>query len=323
VSTWIVPYVDQPLDFWAEIRRRFGGQIREVYFPMPSGRMARGRFASGRSPQPEQRLEEFLRQAPLPKAVLLNPIVLPQPVEQVAADAVASLRWLAGDFGVQSVTVANLSLARRIKDALPDFFVAASVLMGLASPLQALIAQGYVDAIAPDTRLVRDLAALRRLRAAFPGEVRLLVNEACIPGCPFRTQHFYEMGYGGDPPGSAFPRSLCDQMLAEHPWLRLTGAWILPRHLALYEGLYDCLKLAGRVTLQDADRYLAVLLAYVERGPILPTDIGGGPASPLEAFDVSDEWFHCVVNCDKRCDSCLVCREYYQQFCRNQEEVEG
>lgn len=303
MSTWIIPYVDRPLDFWQEVDRRFGLQVREVYFPVP-GRQ----IASGRPPQPEGRLGEFLRHAPLPKAVLVNPIVLPRPVEAIAPDVLTTLRRLEGEFGVRRVTITNPTLARRIKEALPGWHVAASVLMGIAGPVQAWLVGDGVDAITVDNRLVRDLAGLRQLRQAYSGEIRLIVNEACLPGCPFRTQHFYEMGYGTD-----LPQSLCQDVLQQHPWLCLTGAWILPRHLHYYDGLYDGLKLAGRVTLRDPDRYLRVLDAYVNCRPILPCDIGGGPASPLAAIDVSDEWFEFVLHCDKRCDLCSVCREQYEQ----------
>jgi hypothetical protein len=312
VSTWVIPYSDQSLDFWEEVHHRYGEEVKEVYFPMPEGRLA-----SGRSLQPDRYLGDFLRRAPLTKSVLANPIVWPEPNETVGHKVVAALRQLRDEFGVQSVTVASLTLARSIKEALPEYCVTASVLMGIASPFQALVAGDWVDAIAPDTSLVRDMAGLQRLRAAFRGEIRLLVNEACLPRCPFRTQHFYEMAYS-----DSFPKSLCDQVLDERPWLRLTGAWILPRHLDLYDELYDSLKLAGRVTLQDPDRYLTVLEAYVKRGEILPTDIGGGPASPLEPFDVSDEWFEYVLHCDKRCDVCSVCREHYELI-NQQQEVEG
>jgi collagenase-like PrtC family protease len=300
-GTWVIPYVDQGLEFWEAIRERFEGQVREVYFPVPDGR-----FASGRSRQPQRFLEDFLRYAPLPKGVLLNPIVLPGPVEQLMPQIHSTLRWLRDDFGVRCVTVANATLARMLKETLPDWHVTASVLMGIASPSQAWLLQQHVDAITVDNRLVRDLAALRALRSAFPGEVRMLVNEACLPGCLFRTQHFYEMGYSED-----LPASLCQQMLEERPWLRLTGAWVLPRHLGYYDGLYDTLKLAGRVTLRDPARYMNVLGAYVDRAPILPRDIGGGPASPVEAIDVSDEWFGFVLHCDKRCHVCSVCQEQY------------
>jgi len=303
MSTWVIPYVDQDLSFWEEIADRFGAHVKEVYFPMPGGIVA-----SGRSKQPDRFMEIFLRYAPLPKAVLVNPIVLPRPVEEIAPQILDALKQLQDDFGVSSVTVANLALAGRIWKECPEFRITASVLMGIARPAQVLMVQDYVDAITPDNSLVRDLRGLRQLREAYAGEIRLIVNEACIPGCPYRTQHFYEMGYG-----DFYPRSLCQQMLEEHPWLRLTGAWILPRHLVYYESLYDSLKLAGRVTLRDRVRYLTVLSAYVHREEILPRDIGGGPASVLEAIDMPDELFEFSLNCDKNCHTCSICRDYYEQ----------
>jgi hypothetical protein len=311
MSGWVIPYVDQPLAFWEEVADSFGAYVKEVYFPVPGGLIA-----SGRSPQPEGFIETFLRSAPLPKAVLLNAIVLPLPAEEMAPRVLALLKQLRDDYGVSSATVSSLTLARLIKQALPEFRVTASVLMGIGAPLQAVIVQDSVDAITVDNRLVRDLRGLRQLRQAFTGEIRLIVNEACLPGCPYRTQHFYEMGYG-----NFFPQSLCRQVLDDRPWLRLTGAWILPRHLAYYEGLCDSLKLAGRVTLRDRVRYLAVLKAYIHREPILPSDIGGGPASVLEAIDVSDEWFEFTLNCNKNCHSCSVCRNYYEQAIARKETL--
>ena len=303
MSIWVIPYVDQDLSFWEEIADRFGAHVKEVYFPVPGGVIA-----SGRSRQPEGFLETFLRHAPLAKSVLINPIVLPGPIEEVGPRILGALKQLQGDFGVSSVTVTNLAAAQWIKHTLPELRVTASVLMGIATPAQVVMVRDYVDAITVDNRLVRDLRGLRRLRQAFGGEIRLIVNEACIPGCPYRVQHFYEMGYG-----NFFPQSLCRQMLEELPWLRLTGAWLLPRHLAYYEGLYDSLKLAGRVTLRERARYLKVLHAYVHRAPILPRDIGGGPASLLEPVDIADELFEFTLYCDKNCHTCSVCRDYYQQ----------
>ena len=69
----------------------------------------------------------------------------------------------------------------------------------------------------------------------------------------------------------------------------------------------------GRVTLRDRVRYLTVLSAYIHRAEILPRDIGGGPASVLEAIDIPDELFEFILNCDKNCHACSVCRDYYEQ----------
>jgi hypothetical protein len=301
MSVWIIPYVDQPPAFWEDLARQFGAHVRSVYFPMPGDLVA-----SGRSRQPDRYLDSFLRSAPFSKMVLVNPILLPRPVEELAPGIVAALRRLQAEYGLSEVTVSSLALARHIRAALPDFRITASTLMGIATPMQALMAQDAVDVLVPDTRLLRDLPGLRRLREAFRGEMRLIVNEACLLGCPYRGQHFYEMGYG-----DWFPQSLCQTTLAQHPWLRLTGAWILPRHLTYYAGLYDSLKLAGRVALRDPARYHQVLGAYVHCGPILPRDIGGGPASLVAPIDLPDAVFEKLLNCDKNCPACGFCQQYY------------
>jgi hypothetical protein len=303
MSIWVIPYVDQDLDFWQELAGQLGPHIREVYFPMPGGIVG-----SGRSPQPRDRIGVFLRDAPLPKSVLVNPIILLRPVEEIGPQIVEMLRHLHGEFGVQSVVVSNLALARLIRETLPHYKITASVLMGIATPAQALMVRDAVDVIVPDNRLVRDLPGLKRLRESFSGEIRPIVNEACIPGCLHRQQHFYEMGYG-----DWYPESLCQPMLEEQPWMRLTGAWILPRHLYYYAGLYDSLKLAGRVTLQDRARYFQVLGAYIRREHILPRDIGGGPASVLEEIDIPDDLFKYILHCGKNCHVCPVCKNYYDQ----------
>jgi hypothetical protein len=305
VSTWVIPYVDLEPAFWDEVADRFGDHVLEVYAPMPGETLA-----SGRGRQPHRWLERFLRDAPLNKAVLANPIVLSRPVEEVGPQILDALRRLHGDWGVRSVIVANLALARLIVETLPQFSVTASTLMGIATPAQALMVRDTLDALTPDTRLTRDLAGLRRLRDAFAGEIRLIVNESCLPGCPHRIQHFYEMGYS-----ASFPRSLCQQTLDARPWLRLTGSWILPQHLHYYDGLVDRWKLAGRVTLNDRTRYLTVLDAYVNRTPLGPRDIGGGPASVLDDVEIADDWFESVLTCDKRCHDCSICRDYYRQAC--------
>jgi collagenase-like PrtC family protease len=195
-----------------------------------------------------------------------------------------------------------------IKEALPGFRVGASILMGVSTPAQVLMIREFVDSIVLDNRLLRDLHGLRRMRRSFSGEITLIVNEACLPGCVFRTQHFYEMGYS-----ETAPQSLCLQTLEEMPWLRMTGAWVLPRHLHYYDGLYNSLKLAGRVTLRDPQRYFQVLDAYIQRKNILPRDIGGGPASLIEPVDISDELFEKTLRCDKNCLVCSACSDFYEQ----------
>jgi hypothetical protein len=303
MSAWVIPYIDQDFSFWQEIGERFSDQIHSVYFPMPGDMIA-----SGRAPQPNQFLGAFLRDAALGKMVLINPILLNRPAEEIAPGLVDALRKLLDEFGVDQVTVANLTLAQIIRKAIPEMKISSSTLMGISSPGQVLLVQEWIDTLIPDTRLLRDLNALKQLHQAFDGEMRLIVNEACLPGCPYRLQHFYEMAYS-----PYYPQSLCRSLLTKNPWLRLTSGWVLPQHLKFYEGCFDSLKLSGRVTLQDPQKYLQVLAAYIQRQPLKPKDIGGGPASVLDDLEVSDQWFEQVLHCNKMCTDCSLCREYYEQ----------
>jgi len=303
MSTWVIPYIDQEVAFWQEISNKFGEQIHSVYLPVPGSLVA-----SGRAPQPDQRVGAFLRESRLKKTVLINPILLNRSAEEMAPGLIQALRQLHDEFGVEHITLANLTLAKMIRKALPEMKIAASTLMGISTPAQVLMAQDVIDTLIPDTRVLRDLKALERLRKAFRGEIRLIVNEACLPGCLYRVQHFYEMAYS-----EYYPQSLCRSLLTANPWLRLTGAWVLPQYLKFYDGLYDSLKLSGRVTLQDPRRYQEVLGAYIQRQPLRPVEIGGGPASPLEALEISEAWFEQTLRCTKECTDCKICQNYYEQ----------
>jgi hypothetical protein len=108
---------------------------------------------------------------------------------------------------------------------LPDLAISASTLMNIAQPNQALMIQDICDILVPATSILRDMPALRSLRAAFTGRIRLIVNEACLPGCPFRIQHFYEMGSG-----FPNPHSLCDGLLRQHH--RVLDAYIYCKPLS-------------------------------------------------------------------------------------------
>jgi hypothetical protein len=126
------------------------------------------------------------------------------------------------------------------------------------------------------------------------------------------VQHFQEMASG-----LSHPQSLCQELLEQQPWMRLTGAWVLPQHLHLYDGLYDELKLAGRVTLGEEAAYRRVLEAYICRRPLGPHAIGGGPASVLEPIEITEEFFARTLECGQRCHECSRCREYYEHEIRN------
>jgi hypothetical protein len=227
-------------------------------------------------------------------------------VEAIVPKVLKTLHRLIGEYGLSGATITNLTLATRIRETFPDLPLTASCLMDIASPNQALMLNDIFDNLVPSPRIMRNLPALKKLKAAFKGKIRLLVNEGCLPGCPFRTQHFHEMG--SDFP---FPRSLCTELLERHPWMRLTTGWVLPQHLHLYSGTYDEAKIGGRVTLRHADRYIEVLEAYIHRKPLPPHRLGGGPASMIADMDISELFFAATLDCQHNCHNCSFCQDYY------------
>jgi len=220
------------------------------------------------------------------------------------------LRAWRDQFGIASVTVSNLLLAARIREALPELQLVASTLLEISDPAQVPMLNGIFDVIVPSTKILRRLSALKALRKAFSGRIRLIVNESCLAGCPYRTQHFYEMTSG-----FKLPDSLCRELLEQKPWLRLTGAWVLPQHLHLFDKLSDEFKLAGRVTLRNPDSYRRVLGAYIRRTGLRPDEIGGGPASVNWQVDISEEFYLRTLLCGQKCNSCDACRRLAKDAC--------
>lgn len=309
---FVIPYVDQPPEFWQHLHETYGKFIRAVYFPMPGNILG-----SGRPPQPHQHLESFLRLGLFQNSVLLNPITLDEPAHKVASPVIEALERFHEKFGLAEATVSNLLLARRIKEKLPWLELTASTLMEISKPNQILMLGETCNTVVPSNKIMRDFHALKELKQSFHGNIRLLVNEACLPGCPFRTQHFHEMAHGKN----ENPPSLCNDLLEQMPWMRLTGAWVLPQHLHLYDGVYDELKLAGRVTLHDPKKYQHVLESYIYRKPLMPHEIGGGPASVLLPIEVSEALFKQTLYCNYHCESCDVCQDYYNAGVANHLKV--
>jgi MoaA/NifB/PqqE/SkfB family radical SAM enzyme len=301
---WALPYTDQPLEFWQRLKHELGAVVSEVCFPLSPTVIA-----SGRPPQPARHLDAFLRAGLLPGAALVNPVQLPAEPAEVAPRVIAELRRLQEQYGVARATVASRELAQRLRDALPALSLTASCLMDVAHPNQVAGLDGLFDGLVPASRIMRRRPALRALRQAFPGRIRLIVNEACLPECPFREQHFRAMASG-----APNPPSLCDGLLRAEPWRRLTGAWVLPQHLHLFDGVYDELKLAGRVTLRDPEQYLRVLRAYIFRWPLGPSGIGGGPASMLADIPVDEDFYRQSLDCTGDCGGCRLCPDYFDRF---------
>lgn len=301
---FIIPYIDQDIKFWQRISELYSENVREVYFPISDKYVG-----SGRPRQPDFYLTEFLESRILPASILINPIVLPLPVDEISKRIIDKLEYYLADYNIVGVTLTNLTLARIIKRRFPNLKLTASTLMEIHNEQQLVMLDEVFDNLVPSTRVLRDIKTIRKLREGFKGKIRIMVNESCLSSCVYRTQHFYEMSNSE----ITFPESLCNKLLEKSPWLRLTGGWILPQHLYLFDGLYDEIKLSGRVSLQKPERYSRVLESYLFKKPLYPHEIGGGPASVNIPLKITADFYKYTLTCSKNCSTCSVCSDYWTE----------
>ena len=304
-----IPYIDRPVSFWEGIRINAGSYISEVYFPMPHYLIG-----TGRPIQPGNYLYDFLESGLFPVSVLINPVFLPGSIESLFNGISDTVQLLSEKCNLSGATVTYFPLGEKLKKKFPSLQLTASTLMDVFTPGQAVMLNDDYDYLVPSSRIVRNLPALAALRKSFNGKIRLMVNESCLPDCLFRTQHFYEMADRK----IHFPKSLCNETLRDYPWMALTGSWILPQHLRFFEGLYDEIKLAGRVSLNKPSLLTEVLEAYIFGKHLLPHQIGGGPAALTFPMEITDDFYQSTLKCDKNCLSCDLCRDYFERNCREQ-----
>ncbi len=301
-NIFVIPYVDHPLDFWETLKTRFQPHIKEIYFPFIHEKVGTGRPAL-----PDRHLIPFLESKILPVGLLLNPIILYKPVEEFIKTVFPALENLITKYDIKELTLSNLLLAQAVKKHFPSLTLTASTLMEICCEQQLSVIGDVFSTIVPSGKILRNINQLMILRQAFEGKIRLLVNESCLTNCIFRTQHFYEMSV----PEIKFPHSLCARMLSEKPWMRLAGSWILPQHLHFFEGIFDEIKIDGRISLQQPERYFEVLKSYIDQTPLQPHQIGGGPASIYSPVNIESDFYKYTLFCRKNCDSCNVCKDYW------------
>jgi hypothetical protein len=300
----VIPYIDQKIGFWEKLSEEYGKNIKEVYYPVTEVKIG-----TGRPKQPDKHLTSFLKSGIFPLSILINPLVLPRPTEEVATNILKILEFHIKHYHLSGVTTSSVSLAQIIKNTFPNLKLTASTLMEIYSNQQLVMLGDFFDTLVPSNRILRDIKALQIIKNHFKGKIRLMVNEACLSACVYRTQHFYEMSN----PEITYPRSLCNKLLEQKPWLRITGGWVLPQHLYLFDDLYDEIKLSGRVSLQKPEKYIRVLDSYIHKKDLFPHEIGGGPASVGLPIKIKTEFYQYTLSCAKNCSECTICQEYWTE----------
>ncbi len=175
---------------------------------------------------------------------------------------------------------------------------------------------------------VRKFKLLSEVRKSLKCELEIMANLACLYTCPhhsFHSQYHSHSSRGevggmvdDDDPYKAF----CTRLMKREPWRLLSGAWIRPEDLDIYEEMgIDYLKLAGREL--GADWIIRSARAYIDRCyrenllDIFSTPFGISEEVYLDNERLETAFTEQTINCHKRCtDSSCGSGEPLMNNCR-------
>ncbi len=162
---------------------------------------------------------------------------------------------LSNTYGLASVTTTSPLIARFIKDNFEDLEVRASVNMGIGTVEGMDYAKDLFDSFYLKRELNRDFASIRALKEwcdANGKKLYGLANSGCLNDCSAHVFHdnlvAHEQEIAQMDNGYAF-EGLCRLHLKQRPASILErSSFIRPEDLSLYEGVFEAVKLATRVS---------------------------------------------------------------------------
>ncbi len=178
------------------------------------------------------------------------------------------------EYGIASVTTTSPLIARFLKDNFPTLEVRASVNMSIGTIEGMDYIKDVFDSFYAAREQNRDLAALRSLKQwcdAHGKKLYGLANSGCLNHCSAHVFHdnlvAHEQEIAREDNGYAF-EGVCRKHLKENPRAILTrSSFIRPEDVPLYEGVFEALKLATRVSSVPL-RILKAYLSGAYRGSV-------------------------------------------------------
>jgi len=258
------------------------------------------------------------------------------------------------ELGVDGFVVALPTLIEAIRTAWPDVPITVSTFARIRSVTQAeyflhLGARTVIlEEANRDFRLIRGLVRLG-------AEVEILVNQSCLPACPYRAHHLNTSSLASQPgaqcPAFEYPILECGLEYVRDPSKLISGIFVRPEDLEVFEeaGVHR-FKVSGRNRSTDwlvrcarayaARSYsgdLADILSLVQvKGPLsalrtaslLPSGSEAGRLAsafaPLGRISIDNRAFPpdflrhiAAVDCDHTtCEACGYCRGVAEQVLR-------
>lgn len=171
------------------------------------------------------------------------------------------------DLGVDGVVLALPALIEAVRSAWPDVPIAVSTFARIRTVTQAeyFLKLGARTIILEEAN--RDFRLIRGLVRA-GAEVEILVNQSCLPSCPFRGHHLNTSSLASQPgapcPVFEYPILECGVEYVRDPAKLLSGIFVRPEDLVVYEESgVSRFKISGRN--RPTDWLVRVARAYAAR----------------------------------------------------------
>ena len=240
--------------------------------------------------------------------------------------------WIV-EIGADWVTVSIPYLIEIILRYYPSLKVSVSVFSHVDSVDQALAYESFgVHEITIVQLYNRDFAFLKKFREHLSCDLQIIVNNACLIGCPYRRYHAninsHSTQSGQECIGFDYPTVSCTRKRLQCPDEFIKSPWIRPEDVNYYEAIgIDKFKISGRT--KSTPWLIDTIRAYAKKSsPANFADllsIPNGPGSyrrekydgvekagvfidskKLDGFLEPFTRFSCQT---MKCDSCGYCRE--------------
>lgn len=303
-----IPY-NNDIELLNRLADNFGklDECGEIYFAIPQKYVSTGRTLE-QSEQYELEVEILLEKCNKYKVesnILLNAGCLQTKMRDYlfAEKCVEYLKKLHNEYDLTSVTVADYLLAKYIKENAPTLKVECSSVAYVDSLQKAKMwAEIGTDILVIPPDYNKSIKFISSIKEAYKDmEIKLLVNQDCIPGCPMRQFHNTIQSHGNDGP---IYLKTCGNYMKEHPWLFYSSTYIPPKYLSYYDEYVDIYKIVDRKKPTEK-----IIKAY-------------GSYSGHDKFkEKAEEWnrripeyvFEKVILCEKKCNQCGFCKREYEK----------
>ena len=232
-----------------------------------------------------------------------------------------TIDYLLANCDLTCVTTTSPFIAKFVKQNFESIETRASVNMEIGTPQGMDYIQDLFDSFYLKREYNRDIKKIKLARNWCDKNNKKLyglANSGCLNFCSVHTFHDNLVAHESDIAmmDNAYQfEGQCweylKQKLKQEKWLMLTN-FIRPEDVLIYEGLFDGLKLATRVTKfpqRIIDSYCKGAYSGAITDMLEPNHSGVFYPNIVENKNISSEFGRKVLNCDKACEICNYCIE--------------